>query len=145
MICFFGTIYDPSMYRELRFLALSQAIESFHRRIYGGQYVTDKEYEPIRDVLIKAIPDNLDEDFKESLKKGLEHGNEFSLRKRLKGLVNQFWKNCLENFVKNKRDFIDHIYDTRNYLTHWDKPKKNVVLGEDLIHLNERLKFGLTP
>lgn len=142
---FFGTIYDPSMYREFHFLALSQAIESFHRCVYGGQYVTDKEYELIKDVLIKAIPDDLDEDFKKSLKKGLEHGNEFSLMKRLKELVNQFWKNCLENFVRKKSTFIDDIYNTRNYLTHYDERLKNkAVLGEDLFHLNERLKLFLT-
>ena len=33
---YFGTLYNPHMYLEHRFLSLIQAIESFHQRIYGG-------------------------------------------------------------------------------------------------------------
>jgi hypothetical protein len=36
---FFGTLYNPSMYLEFQFLSLIQAIESFHRRRYGGEYL----------------------------------------------------------------------------------------------------------
>lgn len=33
---YFGTLYNPRMYPEHRFLSLIQAIESFHQRRYGG-------------------------------------------------------------------------------------------------------------
>ena len=40
----FGTIYDPDLYLELEFLSLMQAIETFHRRKYGGKYLADEKY-----------------------------------------------------------------------------------------------------
>ena len=37
---YFGTLYNPRMYLEHRFLNLIQAIESFHQRTYGGKYLS---------------------------------------------------------------------------------------------------------
>jgi ApeA N-terminal domain 1 len=74
----------------------------------------------------------------------LNYGNEFSLRKRLKELLDQFWKNLLEDFVSNKSTFVKNIVNTRNYLTHYDEDLKDkAVQGEGLYYLNERLKLFL--
>ena len=41
---YFGTLYNPRMFLEFQFLSLIQAIESFHRRRYGGKYLLGEKY-----------------------------------------------------------------------------------------------------
>src|SRR5205823_4019126 len=53
---FFGTLYARGLPREFRFLALTQALETYHRRTHGGLYMTDAAYEPVLDALTDAIP-----------------------------------------------------------------------------------------
>lgn len=40
---YFGTLYNPTMYFEHKFLSLIQAIESYHRRVHDGKYVFLRE------------------------------------------------------------------------------------------------------
>lgn len=64
---FFGTLYSPSMYLEFQFLSLIQAIESFHRRRYGGKYLVgekglfswDDVLEKDKERLIEFLKDEL--------------------------------------------------------------------------------------
>lgn len=41
---------------DFEFLALAQAIEGYHRATREGRYVSDEEYLPIADALVRAIP-----------------------------------------------------------------------------------------
>ena len=52
----FGTLYTPDLPGEFRFLALAQALETFHRRTRGGLFLPQEEYEPIKQSLTDAIP-----------------------------------------------------------------------------------------
>lgn len=141
---YFGTLYLPLMYREHHFLSLAQAIESFHRRKYGGKYLPDEDYKEIHDGLVDAIPDGVKGGFKESLENKLKHGNEFSLRKRLKEIFNEYQHEIPNVFIKNKGTFIDKVADTRNYLTHYDKDlKERAASGIDIFHLTHELKMLL--
>lgn len=81
---YFGTLYNTRMYLENHFLSLIQAIESFHRRIYGGKYLPDEDYKEVYDTLVTAIPEDVESELKDRLMEYLKYGNEFSLRKRLK-------------------------------------------------------------
>jgi len=140
---YFGTFYNPRMYLEHRFLSLIQAIESFHQRIYGGEYLSDEEYKPVYDALVNAIPDGVARDFKESLENKLKYGKEFSLRKRLKEIFDEY-QEILNDFIGNKIAFIDMVVDTRNYQTHHDKDlKKRAAKGDDLYRLTQKLKVLL--
>jgi hypothetical protein len=138
---FFGTLYNPSMYLESKFLSLIQAIESFHRRRYGGEYLSDEDYAKVRYDLEKAIPDSVEGGFKDSLKSKIKYGNEFTLRTRLKEFFDEYQEN-LSEFIENKNAFIGEVVDTRNYLTHYDK-KGKAAIGEELFPIIQKLKILL--
>ena len=140
---FFGTLYNPSMYLELQFLSLIQAVESYHRRRFGGKYLSDEDYKGAYDTLVNAIPDSVKGDFKQSLKSRIQYGNEFSLRTRLKRLFNSDeYQEILNEFVENKGDFIGAVVDTRNYLTHYEGEEK-AAIGKELAPFIQKLKILL--
>lgn len=138
---YFGTLYNPRMYLEHRFLSLIKAIESFHRIIHGGEYLSAEDYKPVYDSLIKAIPDCVRNDLKERLKEYLKYGREFSLRKRLKEMLDKY-QEILYKFIRNTNTFIEKVVNTRNYYTHHDKDlKEHSASGEELYHLTQKLKM----
>ncbi len=140
---YFGTLYNPNMYLEHRFLSLIQAIESFHQCIYGGEYLPDEDYKVVYDALVPAIPEAVRSDLKDRLKEYLKYGNEFSLRKRLKEIVDKY-QEILDRFIENKNAFIEKVVDTRNYQTHHDKElKERAAKGKDLYWLTQKLKMYL--
>ncbi|MBP7795954.1 MAG: hypothetical protein KA059_04170 [Elusimicrobiales bacterium] len=140
---YFGTLYNPRMYLEHRFLSLIQAIESFHQRTYGGKYLSDEDYKVAYDALVTAIPEGIRSDLKDRLKEYLNYGNEFSLRKRLKEIFDKY-QEILDRLIENKSDFIEKVVNTRNYLTHYDKElKERAANGEDLYRLTQKLKMCL--
>lgn len=141
---YFGTLYIPLMYRESHFLSLAQAVESFHRRKYRGKYLSDGDYKEIPGVLVNAIPLAVKKDFKNSLENKLKYSNEFSLRKRLKEIFDEYQHEIPGVFIKNKGTFIDNVVDTRNYLTHYDKDlKERAASGNAIFHLTQELKMLL--
>jgi hypothetical protein len=140
---FFGTLYNPSMYLELHFLSLIQAVESYHRRRFGGKYLSDEDYTEVYNTLVNAIPDSVEGDFKNSLKSRIQYGNDFSLRTRLKGLFDSGeYQEILSEFVENKNAFISKVIATRNYLTHYEGEEK-AAIGEELDPLIQKLKILL--
>ncbi len=137
---YFGTLYNPRMYIEHSFLNLIHAVEAFHERVHGGEYISSAEYEPICKDLVAAIPEVVGEDHRQSLKSKLKFGNEFSLRKRLK---ETFIDNeeILCEYISNQRKFIGMVVDTRNYLIHHDEELREVAAsGSDLFWLTEKLR-----
>lgn len=140
---YFGTLYNPHMYLEHRFLSLIQAIESFHQRTYGGKYLSDEDYKVVYDALVTAIPEGIKSDLKDRLKEYLNYGNEFSLRKRLKEIFDKH-QEILDRFLENKNAFIEKVVNTRNYLIHHDKELKELAAnGEELYRLTQKLKMCL--
>lgn len=141
---FFGTFYNPSMYLQFHFLSLMQAIESLHRVTKGGKYLKNEEWEPYKNALSQNIPQDLHSDFKASLKSRIKYGNEYSLRKRMKELVNSLDQSTKNMILPSQNYFSGIIVDTRNYLTHYDDELKDVALdGHELAYANQRLKILL--
>lgn len=142
---YFSTLYNPHLYTESTFLSLIQAIETYHRRRFGGKYQADKKYkENLYRNFIEAIPESTNRDFKQSLINGkLKYANEYSLRKRLKELIKYLIGNDL-GFLVNKasyKAFINKVYNTRNYLTHYDESlRRKAVKGNELFTLTVRLR-----
>jgi len=140
---YFGTLYNPHMYLKHKFLNLIQAIESFHQRIFGGKYLSDRDYEVVYNSLVNAIPNNVKSDLKVRLTEYLKYGNEFSLRKRLKDIFDNY-NEIVDNYIKDKDNFIKKVVDTRNYYTHYDKRlKEHAAKEEDLIDITKILKMCL--
>lgn len=138
---YFGTLYNSSMYLHHEFLSLAQALESYHRRMHGGKYVEDQPYQPIRQTLSSAIPSSLGEDFRESLKTKIKYGNEFSLKKRLREVVDKN-SEFIQTLIVDPGEFIDQVANTRNYLTHYtEELRPKAKKGYDLYVLGQKLKF----
>lgn len=115
--------YYRSMYSEDKFLNLTQALETYHRSIYGGQFEKEDVFlKGTYKKLVEAIPQNLSEDFKDSLRGGkLRYAHEYSFRKRILLLTNHILENMPVGFLsetKERNNFAKRIADTRNYLTH---------------------------
>lgn len=138
----FGSFYSQ-MTLEFDFLAITHAVEAFHRFARPGKYHTDSQYEQIRSILENAIPPEANSDWKQKFVKGeLSFGNQFSLRKRLKELVQELDQATRDAIFPASKDFIGKIVDTRNYLTHYAKDGENRALGwPALYNAFERLRM----
>lgn len=124
---YLGLFYIPKRYLTERFLNLAQALEAFHRIVYGGRYIDKIQYKNgIYTSLLNTIDEqsnqhNLSSEFKESLKQRLLYLYEFSLRKRLKELIKTHQTCFPEEFLTNKqlqKNFINAVVLDRNKLTH---------------------------
>lgn len=142
---YFSTLYEPQVFLEFKFLSLAQAIETYHRRMIGGKYQADEEYlAGLYRILVSAIPYDLNDDFRESLKAGkLRYANEYSLRKRLQELTTKYSPNIPFGFLNSEERsrFADKVRDTRNYLTHYSTElESKAAHGEGLIVLVDQLR-----
>ena len=132
---YFSTLYNPGMYTQQRFLALAHAIEAYHRTFVGGQYQSDDEYHAgLEKILWDALPRDVDADFRSSLKNKLKYLHEYSLRKRLQDICNQF-SSILEPHLGAASEFTGTTADIRNHLTHRDPRDKSRSEFPDGINL----------
>lgn len=137
------TVYKPSMYLEHKFLNLIQAIESYHRRMHNGKYLSDNNYVQIYEKLIEAIPKDTDESFRENLKQRLKYHNEFSLWKRLKEVLGMCG-DVTKLLIHNNKKFIKDVVEMRNFLTHYTKDLETKIQEDErLIDFFLQLKFIL--
>lgn len=105
-------------YVTTEFLNIIQALESMHRRLFGGTYYPEKEYDKIKDALIEALPGTMNKDLRQRLKSSYQYANEFSLRKRLTGLVDSLAPATQGRIAPDRKAFFERVVNTRNYLTH---------------------------
>ncbi|HYX72378.1 MAG TPA: HEPN domain-containing protein [Nitrososphaera sp.] len=142
---FIGAMYGQNMYTHLHFLTLMQALETYHRSTREGQYISEEDYQKVFAALITAIPAGTESSLKASLKARLKYGNEYSLRKRIKLLLDELTEDCRMLITKEPNNFISSVVDTRNYLTHYDRSLKPDVLEDaDLYNASLSLKVFLT-
>ena len=151
---YLGLFYIPKRYLSEKFISLAQATEAFHRILYGGRYLEKEEYENgIYQSLIRVIDSDskihgLNSEFKDSLKQKLSYLYEFSLRKRLKELI-QFNKSCFPTgFLDNKNQqnkFIGDVVLIRNTLTHLDENTdiQSIIGYSELYRLSNHLEVLL--
>jgi hypothetical protein len=133
---FFGSLYATKIHGAFQFLAMTQALEGLHRATIGGQYHPDLEYDWYKEDLKRCLTRlPADNDWKNKFINGeLKWGNQYSQRKRFKGLLSRIDPALRNLLVRNAQGFVDHIVDTRNYLTHMDqKSLGNALQGHDLI------------
>jgi len=125
---------------QARFLILTQSIEAFSRATTSSKYMEDDEYKAVRQQLCSHIPQNVSKPHRDSLKKRIEFGNEFSLRKRIAALLQGLSKESLELVCCNKENFIAGVVSTRNYLTHYtDDLRLEALTDADLFWACEKL------
>lgn len=142
---FFGTFFNPRMYQQFLFLALTQALESYHRLRRDGKYLNDQDWEPYRQSITNSLSTELDSDHKMSLKSRIRYGNEYSLRKRIQELIKSLRSSTIDAITPSRGYFTGQIVDTRNYFTHHDdNPQIITIKGAELHIANQRLTIFLT-
>ena len=139
-----GTYYNPRMYVETEFLTLMQAFEILHRRLIGGTYVTQEEWQPSYQALLKAIPHSLASDHKAALKMRLHYGFEISLRKRLTLTLRGLEEKTRNLITGGDERFVERCVETRNGLTHEGSGSLLTEGLEVLWNVNRRLRALVT-
>lgn len=157
---YFSIFYIAPTYINLELLTLAQVLEAYHREIYGGTYMDDKDYEGVRQILNAAIPADLAESHRASLKNKIKYGNAYSLRKRIEQICNTVlspYEKTVKTLVGDYKQFAEKLAATRNYLTHYsDDTKQTAELGANkhynlvqkmklLIQLCFMKEMGLSP
>ena len=131
---YISCLKDDDANLEGRFLRLTQALETLHRRLFDGKYMGDDVFRTtVLSPLYGAIPAGIDSGFRDRLQGYLKYGNEFSLRKRLCDLVDgaspQLERSsCLP--WSNAFEFVNRVCDVRNYFTHYDAASEGSTVTE---------------
>ncbi|MBK9747903.1 MAG: hypothetical protein IPO91_14145 [Chloroflexi bacterium] len=145
---YFGTVYNTMMYTNFEFLALAQALEVYHREMYGGEYMSSQAYEPILAALVGSIPEGLSKDHRKSLTDSLAYGYQIGLRKRLNDIilvVLDNYSDTVGKLIGKRKTFVNSVVNTRNYYTHYSKRAKEGAITDpvDLAILVRRMKLLL--
>lgn len=138
----FGSQLLQSPALNVKFLAITQAAESYHRSLGTGVYMKQDEYEAAIKAFLSHMPTVIRGDHKQSLKKRLEYGNEHALRKRLTEMLKRIPKDARSRIAGHVPKFVTKVVDTRNYFTHYDHAsEKKALKGKDALVACERLRI----
>ena len=140
---FFSSMFNDAAYVDSKFQSIMQAIESFHRRARAGKYLGQSDYDQLAAQWTAAIP-SCGPDLRQRLKEVARYGNEFSLRKRFKGLLGEI-KQSTRDALRLDDQFVSKAIDTRNYYAHLDDAGKTdwAYSGRLLFYANQRLSAFL--
>lgn len=132
---YFSTKTGAQKYLDGKFLALAQGLETYHRRTSDEKLMGSEEFESLISTIIKNCPD----DHLSWLNGRLKHGNEISLRIRLKRIIEPFKELLGNSSVRSK--LLSKIVDTRNYLTHYNEElKESAADGMELWTLCQKME-----
>jgi len=139
---FFGSQYFKSPAVNVKFLAVIQAAESYHRSLGTGVYMQEDEYAATISEFLSHLPAAIQGDHRQSLKNRLKYGNEHSLRKRLTDLLGRLPENARLRIAGDLGKFVSKTVDTRNYYTHYDHASRaNAFEGKDAFVAAERIRI----
>ena len=132
---YFASRSNTSQSLDVRFLHLTQAAETLHRRSCQDTVMPENEFKDVCSSILEVCPQAR----KEWMKGRLKYANELSLRQRIKAMVKPF-----RSWFGNKKEtesFITKVVDTRNYFTHYDSSlATKAASGEDLWKLCQNLE-----
>lgn len=127
---YFSTKTGTHKYLDGKFLALVQGLETYHRRTSDMKQMDEDTFNELTTKLLNKCP----EEYKEWLSGRLSHGNEVSLSRRIKSIIEPFKEHL--GTSKERGKIIRAIVDTRNYLTHYSSSLKGAsAKGTELLSL----------
>jgi hypothetical protein len=137
---YLGTVYNPHMFLEQRFLNLAQALEAYHRRTTTTLDLPEDEHRKRIESILGAVP----EEHREWLEGKLRYSNKPSLRKRIKHIFDgrpQSVDSVVGTSGQDKRSFVNKVIETGNYRIHLDKSLEDrAARGEELHRINDKLR-----
>lgn len=132
---YFSAVHGGYSFINGKFLALAQAMEIYHRRTSDETVMAEKDYEQLCNVLVANCPKTN----RKWLSEKLKYGNEISLSKRIKSIIEPFEQQI--GTSKNIKKMIRKIVDTRNYFTHFDESlKSKAAHGQELLDLCNKME-----
>src|SRR5918996_2442885 len=140
---YFGTLYNPSSYREQRFIAYAQSIETYDRLARPDAKERDSAEHK---AMIKEILESVPAKVRGWLKKELAWSNDLTLAKRIEHVLSGC-PNVTARIVGDDglAAFVKVVKDTRNYYTHYDPKMKAKAATEprDMHRLTVQLRAVL--
>ena len=113
-----------------KFLSLAQGLEVYHRKAYGEEQDENTVSEVERQELIACLIEYCPEEKQDWLRRRLEYPDDVNLLKRIKELINPFFKEIIG--IKRSK-LARKISVTRNYLTHYNPDlESEAAKGADL-------------
>ena len=112
---YFSAVTGTYKYLDGRFLALAQALETYHRRTSTETLMDVDKFRNLLAQLLWLCPKK----HRLWLKGRLYHGNEINLGLRIKRIIEPY-RTYLGN-SKQRNKLIRDIVNTRNYLTHYNE------------------------
>lgn len=124
---------------EPSFLLTTQAVESLHRLFpVRGKYLSDSEYEKVRDDIASSIPNHVPSSLRQAVKVKIHYGNEYSLRKRISTLCDFIGPKTVDkSFGIDFKDFIAVAVNTRNQIVHNDPSSSLPILPAEYTYRAE--------
>ena len=138
---FFGALFGPRTGPNFEFLTLAQALESFHRRTEPDAiYLPEGKYlEDLYPLMKENLPSAVSGDLRQRIKDMLRYGYQWSLRKRMKHLMEGVPEEGVVGHGVGY--FTGPVVLTRNHLTHHpDEPEPGVLRGTDLMVAVDELR-----
>ena len=126
-------MHDPSPYHRVDFVNYMQALEAFHRAVYGGQFMRDEDYQAVSDALLVVLQRTdlgLQAGHRLKLENAVRYGNDFSQRKRIQVLLKKLGAKLRRSLVADSAAFTDAMIRTRNYFIHYDESDRDQALTE---------------
>lgn len=105
-----------------------QGLETYHRRTCNETLMEADVYNNLVESILEQCP----EEHVFWLKGRLLHGNEINLRKRLQHIIEPFQDYFGSG--KNRKEFINKIINTRNYLTHYDRQLEQYAVSDEELY-----------
>jgi hypothetical protein len=141
-----GSQQDKDLPVRYQFLNCVHALECLDRAISIRGYMSPEDYATVRHTIFKSIPKDLDSGHRESIKKKIEYGYEFSLRKRLTEMLKEMPDNLVTMICTDSKLFPNLIADTRNYFAHYtpELKEKAVLDTHRLYWFSQQLSIWCT-
>ena len=110
---YFAVSSDAYRNVEGQFLAISQAIEGLHRRLFPNELkMTNEEFRQLKAAVVNGVP----EEHLRLVHASLQHANELWLRERIVQMTEPFASHFGNEAARS--DFARSVVDARNKLTH---------------------------
>lgn len=141
---FLRNVYNVGQDWENSFLDYAKSIESFHRNTTGdaGKFVIDEIYEPIKEKMVEAIPNNTDNNLEQKLISTLKYAHHFGFQRRVRETLLQLDLDLQNIMFENKKKlkaFAEDVTNTRDYYTHIGDEPKYHFKGWELYLANKRM------
>ncbi len=131
------------LYLEQRFLYVAQAVETYQNRRHERYDLPLDQHQQRVEAILQGCP----QEYRDWLEEQLQYSNVATFRRKVKDLVQEQTWDILRPLLKNSKlrgNFIELVYQTRNYYTHHDPEiVQKIARGDLLLMISDTLYIAL--